>query len=161
MSTLPFKVLRLIEERRGIGLINEKEIKNVQDVAKELIFGDINRTAVALVHEIFRNGPVEDIHASPNSKLTDEDMKTINKYMVDHVACILNAIKNENWLSLYLLLARQFLYGRNWDRPEFASLPDGYSQLAAVKSTVNEVYGEKDVPVDDVEALLLLDKGLR
>ena len=43
-----------------------------------------NHVAKRLAVYAFRNGPIEDLHA--NGQLSDEDMKTLNKYMVDRLA---------------------------------------------------------------------------
>ena len=34
---------------------------------------ELDDIAIALAHFIFRDGPIEDIHAGPNSKLTNEE----------------------------------------------------------------------------------------
>ena len=44
---------------------------------------DISDLAKAITVEVFRNGPVEDMHAA--GKLSEEDMKTLNKYMVSEL----------------------------------------------------------------------------
>ena len=36
-----------------------------------------------MTHYAFRNGPVEDMHA--NGQLSQQDMKTLNKYMVNRI----------------------------------------------------------------------------
>jgi hypothetical protein len=48
--------------------------------------------SLRLTHYAFRNGSVEDMYT--NAKLTQEDMKTINKYMVNRLAGILSATYN-------------------------------------------------------------------
>ena len=48
--------------------------------------------SLRLTHYAFRNGSVEDMYT--NAKLTQEDMKTINKYMVNRLAGILSAAYN-------------------------------------------------------------------
>lgn len=77
---------------------------------------NIDGIAKALTHYAFRNGPVEDIHA--NGKLTQEDMKTLNKYMVNRLAGILSAIYEERWLQLELLYEKLKNGGTDWDQAE-------------------------------------------
>lgn len=50
-------------------------------------------------------------------------MKTLNKYMVNHVASLLLCMSNGDWLKLEMLLAYYSLYGKNWD-PAKPSLED-------------------------------------
>lgn len=77
---------------------------------------NIDGIAKALTHYAFRNGPVEDMHA--DGKLTQEDMKTLNKYMVNRLAGILSAVYEERWLQLELLYGFLQNYGIDWDKAE-------------------------------------------
>ena len=63
----------------------EMEEKARVDLLKE---ENISKIAKALTHFAFRNGPVEDLHANPTKNLTDEDMKMLNKFMVNRLAYI-------------------------------------------------------------------------
>lgn len=76
----------------------------------------IDSVSKSLTHHIFRNGPVEDMHAS--GQLSEEDMKTLNKYMVNRLAGILLAVYENKWLQLELL--HEFLkgFGDQWDPAE-------------------------------------------
>lgn len=80
------------------------ELENVDGIAK------------ALTHYAFRNGPIEDMHA--DGKLTQEDMKTLNKYMVNRLAGILSAIHEGRWMQLELLYSYLQNYGTDWDIAE-------------------------------------------
>ncbi len=77
---------------------------------------NIDGIAKALTHYAFRNGPVEDMHA--DGKLSQNDMKELNKYMVNRLAGILVAIYEERWLQLELLYAFLQQYGMDWDKAE-------------------------------------------
>ena len=79
---------------------------------------EVDRLAKALVHCAFRDGPVEDIHASPDSRLTDADMKALNKYMVNRIAGVLSLLLNGNWLYLETLYRLYSRYGADWDPAE-------------------------------------------
>ena len=74
---------------------------------------NIDGIAKALTHYVFRNGPVEDMHS--DGKLTQEDMKVLNKYMVDRFAGILSYIGKGNWLHLELIYDYYNKYGSGWD----------------------------------------------
>ena len=73
----------------------------------------------ALTHYLFRNGPVEDMHA--NRQLSQSDMKTLNKYMVNRIAGLLKLICDGEWFKIELLF-NSLVYrycGSNWDKPEY------------------------------------------
>lgn len=92
---------------------------------------NIDSISKAITHFIFRNGPVEDIHA--NSQLSDKDMKTLNKYMVNRIAGLLTAIADNNWVQLELLLSYYRLFGTEWDEAE----PDVKEITSILKNTIN------------------------
>ena len=56
------------------------------------------------------------MHAA--GKLTQDDMKILNKYMVNHLAGILVAIHEERWQYLESLYAYFHLFGTDWDEAE-------------------------------------------
>lgn len=76
---------------------------------------NIDIVSIALTHYLFRNGPVEDMHS--NGQLSQEDMKTLNKFMVNRIAGLLKTIDNGEWLKLELLLNFYKLFGNEWDKP--------------------------------------------
>ena len=77
---------------------------------------NIDIISKAITHFIFRNGPVEDMHA--NHQLSEKDMKTLNKYMVNRIAGLLTTIADNNWLQLEQLLAYYGIFGSGWDKAE-------------------------------------------
>jgi len=81
---------------------------------------NIDILSKAITHYIFRNGPIEDMHAG--GQLSENDMKTLNKYMVNRIAGLLTTIADNNWLNLELLLSYYGLFGTEWDKAE----PDTY-----------------------------------
>lgn len=89
---------------------------NSDSKARLLNNENIDGIAKALTHYAFRNGPVEDMHS--DGKLTDEDMKILNKYMVNRLAGIMVKINEERWLELELLYSYLKLYGISWDKAE-------------------------------------------
>lgn len=72
--------------------------------------------AVALAHFCFRNGPVEDMHA--DGKLSQEDMKTLNTYMVDRLGLFFLLLGLADIDSLKLALAFHAQCGTDWDDPD-------------------------------------------
>jgi len=76
---------------------------------------NIATISIALTHYLFRKGPVEDMHSE--GKLSQKDMKTLNKYMVNRIAGLLEAIYAEDWLKLELILNAYSMYGTDWDKP--------------------------------------------
>ena len=97
---------------------NKKLFEGLNQSAKNRLLdkNNINTISIALTHYLFRNGVVEDMHAA--GKLSQDDMKALNKYMVNKIAGILETISNGEWLKLELLLNYyQQRYGKNWDTP--------------------------------------------
>ncbi len=95
--------------------------KNTNETMKKVFFDnfDIDKFSKIITNYAFRNGPVEDIHAS--GKLSEEDMMTLNKYMVNRIAGILQLIKNEQWFKLVGFMETYKLYGEcgaSWDKAE-------------------------------------------
>lgn len=114
-----------LQEQPGLadGLY-QKEVSNILDPellaalnqrAKERFIRpeNIDTLAKALTHYIFRLGPVENMHA--NKQLSQKDMKTLNQYMVNHLAWVLTRAFEGDWLRLELLFGAMSRYGTDWD----------------------------------------------
>ena len=78
---------------------------------------NIDWIAKALTHYIFRNGPVEDMHA--NGQLSQNDMKVLNKYMVNKLAGLLKYCFDGEWIKVELILNYLQIYGQDWDPAEY------------------------------------------
>jgi hypothetical protein len=90
------------------------KVKN-QILAKE----NINMISKAVTHFAFRNGPIEDMHAHPNNQLSQTDMKTLNKFMVNRLAYIFTLIIEERWIEFdFLIRNTDMMHGNNWDKAE-------------------------------------------
>ena len=92
------------------------EILNNNSKEKLIQLDNVDDLAKAITYFAFRDGPVEDIHT--NGDLTDEEMKTLNKYMVNQLAIIFELIKNKEWLRLDMLLEFYKFFGTDWDKAE-------------------------------------------
>lgn len=78
---------------------------------------NIDAMAKAITQYAFRDGPVEDMHA--DSKLSDEDMKTLNKFMVNRVASILSMMIDGRWIEFEAIVSRyESMSGKGWDKAE-------------------------------------------
>lgn len=97
---------------------NQELFEDLNKNSKERILKkeNIDLISKAITHYIFRNGPVEDMHA--NKQLSQEDMKNLNKYMVNKLANLLSLALDGEWLKLELLLERLSHYGYDWDKAE-------------------------------------------
>jgi len=73
----------------------------------------------ALTHYCFRNGPVEDMHASPNNQLSDADMKVLNKFCNDKIFTFLTMIKNNKVAELSGIIEFGLRCGCTWDKPKY------------------------------------------
>lgn len=108
-STIAFKRFMSNRNSEGYRYINE-------DFKRSLMEKDIAEVSKAIAHYVFRNGPVEDMHA--DGQLSDSDMKILNKYMNDRIATFLYLLKEQDWLRLALFLDKYKYYGSEWDKPE-------------------------------------------
>lgn len=87
-----------------------------EDLKRSLMEKDVAEISKAVAHYVFRNGPIEDMHA--NGQLSDGDMKILNKYMNNRIATLLHLLKEQDWLRLALFLDSYKYYGTEWDKPE-------------------------------------------
>lgn len=97
---------------------NGEAFERLNEDSKERLLKQENIDGIskALTHYAFRGGPVEDMHA--DGKLSQDDMKILNKYMVNRLAGILIAVHEERWLQLELLYTYLQLYSVDWDKAE-------------------------------------------
>lgn len=116
-------------EKWDIKLINYTLKKFLSEESDKNLFESLNQSSknrlldkdnfdtisIALTHYLFRNGPVEDMHSA--GKLSQEDMKTLNKFMVNRISGLLKTLDEGEWLKLELLLNFYRIFGRNWDKP--------------------------------------------
>ena len=96
---------------------NKKIFEGLNQNSKERLLNkdNIDIISIALTNYLFRKGPVEDMHSE--GKLSQKDMKTLNKFMVNRVAGLLKTMHNEDWLKLELLLNFYSHFGLDWDKP--------------------------------------------
>ncbi len=96
---------------------NKKLFESLNKDSKERVLKEdnIDIISIALTHYLFRNGPVEDMHS--NGQLSQEDMKTLNKFMVNRIAGLLKTMNNGEWIKIELLLNYYKLFGSEWDKP--------------------------------------------
>lgn len=102
-------------------LVKSPKAKEMNALAKSQILDmkNINMIAKAITHFAFRNGPIEDMHAHPNNQLSESDMKTLNKFMVNRIAYIFTLIIEERWIEFDLLIRNtDWMYGHGWDEAE-------------------------------------------
>ncbi|MEK4131255.1 hypothetical protein NYE67_16555 [Solibacillus sp. FSL W8-0474] len=114
--------------------INKCEVPEEID-PEESVF-DLSRK---IVHFIFRNGIIEDMHAGKYgydeflkipentppeviSQLSDNDMMALNKYMMDRVGYILHLLQNAEYSKLHYILDKEKYHGDDWDRPEIEKI---------------------------------------
>lgn len=92
--------------------------KELNTIMKNKTFTNenISNISKAVTHFAFRNGPIEDMHADETKNITDEDMKKLNKYMVNRVAYIFNLILEDRWIEFnFLVESTNLFYGGHWD----------------------------------------------
>jgi len=67
----------------------------------------------AVTQFAFRSGPVEDMHA--RNKLTQKDMKALNKYMINRIAGLLTTISKGDIANVLKLLTFYASLSSDWD----------------------------------------------
>jgi len=77
---------------------------------------NIDMLSKAITHYIFRNGPVEDMHT--DGKLSQKDMYTLNKYMVNKLATLFMLAFENDWILFEQILSFHKLCGSSWDESE-------------------------------------------
>lgn len=97
---------------------------------------NIDWISIALTHYLFRNGPVEDMHA--DGKLSQDDMKILNKYMVNRIAGLLKLANDNEWLKIRLMLSYFKLFGQDWDKPEYDTEDIEQIYNSNIKALYNE-----------------------
>lgn len=92
-------------------------LKNLNQKSKERLLNkdNIDVASIALTHYLFRNGPVEDMHSE--GKLSQGDMKILNKFMVNRISGLLTTINAGEWSKIELLLDFYKNFGSEWDKP--------------------------------------------
>ncbi len=98
---------------------NNKELLdglNLSSKERLLNSKNFDKISKALTHYLFRNGPVENMHAK--GQLSQSDMKTLNQYMVNKIAGLLFLVEQEEWLKIELLIDFLSKYGKDWDKAE-------------------------------------------
>ncbi|HLQ83951.1 MAG TPA: hypothetical protein VK121_08970 [Pseudogracilibacillus sp.] len=104
---------------------------------KEIILTNenISKISKAVTHFAFRNGPIEDMHADMTKQITDEDMKKLNKYMVNRIAYIFTLILEDRWTEFNFLVENMdFMFGRHWDE----SFPDDGGMRELFEKEINK-----------------------
>lgn len=110
---------------------NTEESRKVNENCKENILKkeNLDLIARAITHFAFRNGPVEDMHADPNSKLSEEYMKTLNIFMVNRIAYIFELIIEERWFEFSVMINSNGIFGQAWNK----AVPDNGGTLEEIE----------------------------
>lgn len=114
-------------------LIDEAIFNNGPEELLEFLSGKnfMNDLPKALAIYCFRNGPIEDMHAGYSaetapegtkpediSQLSQEDMKILNKYMVDKLGFMLHLLMEGRYTDMAALLEWPLLCSSDWDDPD-------------------------------------------
>ena len=78
-----------------------------------LDFEIIDMLSKAITQFAFRSGPIEEMHS--RGKLTQKDMKTLNKYMVNRIAGLLTAISKGEIANILKVLTFYASLSSDWD----------------------------------------------
>ena len=104
-------------KQRNYIIKNFLEQNQINQISKNKLLNrdNIDMISIALAHYLFRNGPVENMHSE--GKLSQKDMKTLNKFIVNRIAGLLKTVNDEEWFKLELLFNFYKHYGNDWDTP--------------------------------------------
>lgn len=109
--------------------------ENLKAKKRILIHENISAIAKAITHFAFRNGPVEEMHAHPNNQLSENDMKVLNKFMVNRLAYVFTLIIEERWVEFEFLVRHiDAMFGHDWDEAE----PDDGNTRELIKLMLQE-----------------------
>lgn len=111
----------------------------------------IRNLAIRMTLFCFRNGPVEDFHAGSVSVeestketeresislLSQEEMKILNKFMVDRLAYLLELFENRQYIKLRTLLLAQ-PGGTGWDDPDTTETAEQSEKLFALLKQIRD-----------------------
>lgn len=98
-----------------------KDLKTFQRICKIYLTDNvIELVSKALAEYAFRSGPIEDIHCDDygGSRITQEEMKQLNKYMVNKIASLLKALSEGMCDEVACLLSWNGMLASDWDKPE-------------------------------------------
>lgn len=149
------------EDDEGINFESQKNIMTLDYInngflpdecdPEEIVF-DLSRK---IVHFIFRNGIIEDMHAGKYgydeyskipentpleviSQLSNKDMMALNKYMMDRVGYILQLIQNAEYTKLHYILDKEKYFGNDWDRPDIEKIEKDTEDLMLIEFSQHE-----------------------
>jgi hypothetical protein len=78
-----------------------------------LDFETIDMLSKGITQFAFRSGPIEEMHS--RGKLTQKDMKTLNKYMVNRIAGLLTTISKGDIANILKVLTFYVSLSSDWD----------------------------------------------
>ena len=79
----------------------------------ELDFETIDMLSKGITQFAFRSGPVEDMHA--RDKLTQKDMRILNKFITNRIAGLLTTISNGDISNILKVLTFYASLSSDWD----------------------------------------------
>ncbi len=79
----------------------------------KLDFETIDMLSKGITQFTFRSGPIEEMHSK--GKLTQKDMKTLNKFMANRIAGLLTAISKGDISSVLKVLTFYASLSSDWD----------------------------------------------
>ena len=98
-----------------------EDLKVFKRMCKVYLTDDvIDLVSKALTEYAFRSGPIEDIHSDSygGSRITQKEMKKLNKYMVNRIASILKALSKGMLDEVSYSLSWNRMLASDWDDPE-------------------------------------------
>lgn len=127
------------EPTRNEALLRALHNNNLEIDFEEDLEKVIRDLAVQITQYIFRSGSIEDFHAGKFnfenfdsiplgtpieeiSQLTDANMKTLNKELVDKVGFLLHLFSQADYVQLNVAINGYKYYGDDWDAPNIEKM---------------------------------------
>lgn len=98
---------------------------------EDMAYKKADMMAKGLTVYAFRNGPIEDMHAK--GQISDEDMKVLNKYLVDKLAEMLYLMQTNRTIEAEAMLQfHAVFYASDWDNANISGIDSTIDSLQKI-----------------------------
>ncbi|NLL51622.1 MAG: hypothetical protein GX248_02830 [Peptococcaceae bacterium] len=99
---------------------SERAEKKNLEVRDEILKNqNLNMITTAIMHFIFQSGPIKAMFTCRNRQLSEDDLRIINKFMINRLAYVFKLIIEDRWIEFDFLVRSIYeIYGHEWDEPE-------------------------------------------
>ncbi|NLM20904.1 MAG: hypothetical protein GX207_04050 [Peptococcaceae bacterium] len=92
------------------------EKKNLEVKDEILKSENLNMISTAIMHFVFQSGPVKGMLTSRQRQLSEEELKILDKFMVNRLAYVFKLIIEGRWIEFDFLVRSIYeIFGQEWD----------------------------------------------